>query len=147
MEGSSPEDRLRRLEQRLGEASDAAERLFAEAASHASGETHGRASEEAQEGRARQEGAGGGESGSGGPPPAGWQIPGAREPRSSRSELELLVQMFQSVRDLIPPELQRRLADALRELLLALRALIDWYLERSEQHRQESSQVEDIPIL
>jgi hypothetical protein len=129
--GGPPDDRLRRLEKRLGEASDAAERLFAEAASHASGETHERASDQAHTD----------------PPPAGWQTPGTREPRSSRSELDLLIQMFQSVRDLIPPELQRRLAEALRELLLALRALIDWYLERTEQRREEASEVQDIPIL
>ena len=34
------------------------------------------------------------------------------------------------MRDLIPPELQQRLAEALREVLQALRDLLDWYLER-----------------
>jgi DNA-binding HxlR family transcriptional regulator len=56
------------------------------------------------------------------------------------------VQIFESVRDLIPPDLERRLAEALRELLLALRALIDWYLERAEQRRREPADVQDIPI-
>ena len=36
---------------------------------------------------------------------------------------------------------------ALRELLLALRALIDWYLERLERRREQSVEVQDIPIL
>ena len=54
-------------------------------------------------------------------------------------ELELLIQVFQSLRDLIPPDLQQRLREALRELLLAIRALIDWYLERIEQRRAGAS--------
>ncbi|HUZ83057.1 MAG TPA: hypothetical protein VMU66_00070 [Gaiellales bacterium] len=44
------------------------------------------------------------------PPPAGWQRPGERQ----------------------AADLQRRLAEAGRELLLAVRALIDWQLERLE---------------
>ena len=51
------------------------------------------------------------------------------------------------VRDLIPPELQQRLLEALRQLLLAVRALIDWYLERLEQRRQTPVAVQDIPVL
>jgi hypothetical protein len=42
------------------------------------------------------------------------------------------VQVVHSLRELVPPELLRRLAEALHELLLALRAVIDWYLERVE---------------
>ena len=52
-----------------------------------------------------------------------------------------------SLRDRIPPELQQRLADAVREVLLAVRALIDWFLERSERERAKPRQVQDIPIL
>jgi hypothetical protein len=118
------DDSLRRLEQRLDRASEAAERLIAEAAAGATRK----------------------------PPPAGWQTPAdpgkgdagdGREP----GELELLAQVLHAVRDLIPPELQRRIAEALRELLLALRALIDWYLERSQRHRAQPAEVQDIPIL
>ena len=39
-----------------------------------------------------------------------------------------------------------QLAEALRELLLALRALIDFYLERLEPGRAPARTVEDIPI-
>jgi hypothetical protein len=39
------------------------------------------------------------------------------------------------------------LAEALRELLLALRALIDWYLERAERRRAAPVEVQDIPIV
>jgi hypothetical protein len=40
----------------------------------------------------------------------------------------------------------QRIAAALRELLLALRALIDWYLERVDRRRAEPAEVEEIPI-
>ena len=51
------------------------------------------------------------------------------------------------VRDRIPAELRRRLADAVRELLMALRAVLDWYLERANRPARTSADVEDIPIL
>ena len=80
------------------------------------------------------------------PPPAGWQVPEDSGP-SLTPDLDPFVALIQAVRDLIPPELQRRLVAALRELLLALRALIDWYLERLERRREQSVEVQDIPIL
>jgi len=124
----STEDAIRRLERRLGQASETAERLFAEVAAHATG------------------GRGAGATGdSAKPPPRGWQTPD--EPSESQSDLDLLMALVHSVRDLIPPDLQRRLAAAVRELLLALRALIDWYLERIDRRREESVQIQDIPIL
>jgi hypothetical protein len=54
--------------------------------------------------------------------------------------------LLDAVRELVPPELQRRIGDALRELLLAVRALIDWYLERAADGRAAATEVEDIPI-
>jgi hypothetical protein len=54
---------------------------------------------------------------------------------------------LQSLRDLVPPELQRRLAEAVRELLVAIRALLDWYIERLEREQTTASDAEDIPIL
>lgn len=132
----SAEEALRRLEQRLDRASEAAERLMAEAAAAAAGV--GGASE--------GEPPSGAESGgSGKPPPAGWQIP--EDARAGTTELDPLVALVQALRDLIPPELQRRLVAAIRELLLALRALIDWYLERLERRREQAVEVQDIPIL
>ena len=61
-------------------------------------------------------------------------------------DLEVLVGLVGSLRELVPPELQRRLSEAMRELLLAVRALIDWYLERVERRPPEPAEVEDIPI-
>jgi hypothetical protein len=62
-------------------------------------------------------------------------------------ELELLMTVIAGVRDRIPPELRRRLAEAVRELLMALRAVLDWYLERANRPARTSADVEDIPIL
>ena len=54
------------------------------------------------------------------------------------------------VRGAVPDELSTQLADALRELLMALRALIDWYIDRLESVTKARSAaekpVEDIPI-
>ena len=73
---------------------------------------------------------------------------GPRGPgRDATGEIELLLEAVRALRDRIPPDLQRRLAEALREVLVALRALIDWYLERSQRERRETAEVRDIPIL
>lgn len=112
-----PQEALRRIEQRLSKAADAAERLIADAASDR-------------------------------PPAAGWQAPRAEDGRSARrgSELELLISGLRLVGELVPPEVLERLAAALRELLLAIRALIDFYIERLEHPRPERGMVQDIPI-
>jgi hypothetical protein len=131
------EEALRRLEDRLARASEAAERLIAEAAASArrqSDTPEQRVSDAADEAVFEK------------PPPAGWQQRQEGQRGEARREIELIAQAVEAVRDLIPPEIQRRLAEALRELLLAVRALIDWYLERSERGRRERSEVQDIPI-
>ena len=116
------QESLRRLEQRLSQASDAAERLIAEAAPTV---------------------------GSGPPPPAGWQAPSPEDPASEARpsvELDTLVQAMHALRDLIPPEVMERIAAAVREVLMALRALLDFYLERLDRKRSEPAEVQDIPI-
>jgi hypothetical protein len=133
----SAEEALRRLEQRLDRASEAAERLMAEAAAAAAGAGAG------DPGHASEPAAANGDPPK--PPPAGWQVPD--DARSSVPDLDPFLALVQALRDLIPPDLQRRLAAAVRELLLALRALIDWYLERLERRREEAVEVQDIPIL
>ena len=212
----SPEEALRRLEQRLDQASEAARRLMAQAAeeairaSSAGGASRGGAGEAGGSGAGGAGRGGAGEAGSSGagragrggvggaapvdadgadrggagdrspaaaggpapvdadeagstgdsadgagdpqgadpldPPPAGWQTAddGDRDPTS---ELDPLVALAQAMRDLIPPDLQQRLIAALREVLLALRALIDWYLERLDRQREQGVEVQDIPIL
>ncbi len=80
-------------------------------------------------------------------PPAGWRE--AEQTGSTRvgGELEQVLQLLGAVRDLIPPELQQRLVEAVRQLLLAVRALLDWYLERLEDRRRSPVEVQDIPVL
>jgi hypothetical protein len=117
-----PRDALRRLEERLGRASDAAERLISEAARTAPRDR---------------------------PPPEGWQAPpGDHDASGARgtSELEALIHAVHALRELIPPEVLERLAAAFREVLLATRALIDFYLERLDRRPAEPAEVQDIPI-
>jgi hypothetical protein len=134
-EGSETDaEALRRLEERLDRAAAAAERLLGDAIAAGGGR-------------------GGGDEDDGPPhvPPAGWQQPSPGGGESGRGrgsgELELLLGVLATLRDRIPPELQQRLTEAVREVLLAVRALIDWYLERSERRRAEPLKVQDIPIL
>jgi hypothetical protein len=62
------------------------------------------------------------------------------------ADLDLMFALGARLRDLVPPDLRQRLNDALRELLLAVRALIDWYLERAERRKAAPIEVTDIPI-
>jgi hypothetical protein len=117
-----PTEALRRLEERLNQASQAAERLLADAARSARGVR---------------------------PPPAGWQAPDPDpDPRTrgAGAELEALMGAVKLMWDLIPADVLERLVAALRELLLALRALIDFYLEHLERPRSRPEDVRDIPI-
>ena len=50
-----------------------------------------------------------------------------------------------ALRRAAPRELQDQVTNLIRELLLTLRSLIDWYLERLDQPRREP-EVEEIPI-
>jgi hypothetical protein len=126
-------DALRQLEERLDRASRAAERLIAQARAEVASEEPPQAPPDGEPPRAGTK-----------PPSAGWQAP--RSASEGAGELELLAQLVQSLRDLLPPDLQRRLTEAIRELLLALRALIDFYLERLERRAPAPAKIEDIPI-
>lgn len=78
-------------------------------------------------------------------PPRGWSVPG--EDRSNAfPDLGQLTALVESMRGVVPPELMRQLADALRELLLALRAVLDWYIARLEPPEPPDSDVQDIPV-
>ena len=78
-------------------------------------------------------------------PPRGWSVPG-EERAGAFPDLAQLTALIESLRGLVPPELARQLADALRELLIALRAVLDWYIARLEPREPPSSWVEDIPV-
>jgi hypothetical protein len=120
------DDALGRLEERLDRASEAAERLLADITQRVTRK----------------------------PPPAGWQQPAPAGDDSQTApalgfgaDADLLLGLLGTLRGRIPPELQQRLAEAVREVLLALRALINWYLERTERRRAEPTEIQDIPIL
>jgi len=53
--------------------------------------------------------------------------------------------LLDAMRRGLPRELEEQFSGLIREILLTLRALIDWYLERLER-RPAEPQVEDIPI-
>jgi hypothetical protein len=74
-------------------------------------------------------------SGSGGGPPR----PGGGP------DLRPLFALIDVARSALPSELRDQFNSLVREVLLTLRALIDWYLERLPGGKPES-RVEDIPI-
>jgi hypothetical protein len=53
--------------------------------------------------------------------------------------------LLDALRRAAPRELDAQVTKLIREFLLTLRALIDWYLERLDNPRREPK-VEDIPI-
>src|SRR2546423_5223283 len=67
------------------------------------------------------------------PPPRGF------------TDLSPLIAIVDALRRVVPVELQDQFTALQRELLLTVRALIDWYLERLEGS-QRATVVEDIPI-
>jgi hypothetical protein len=121
----SEQDALRVVREHLDEAHAAADRLVQEAQ---------RQAEEAG-GAPRRE-----------VPPRGWATPG--EGGAPAPDLQALLALLASVRDVLPPELSRQLADAVRQLLLALRALLDWYIEMlgDPAPGRGGVEVEDIPL-
>ena len=69
---------------------------------------------------------------------------GERPPGAIPDPAALFV-LLDGIRRAAPRELQEQVNNLVREFLLTLRALIDWYLERLDRDRREP-EVEDIPI-
>ena len=65
--------------------------------------------------------------------------------RPPMPDLSALYALLDALRRLIPPELQEQFNALQRELLLTIRGLIDWQLERLEAG-PAPTEVEDIPI-
>jgi hypothetical protein len=78
-------------------------------------------------------------------PPRGWD---AGHRQAAGPDLQALMTLLDAVRDAVPAELSHQLAEALRQLLLALRALLDWYIERLGEPApgRRDVEVEDIPL-
>ena len=72
-----------------------------------------------------------------GPPPPPRPRPGA--------DLSALFALLDAVRRAVPAELEGQFTALVREALLTLRSLIDWYLERLERGPREP-ELEEIPI-
>ena len=74
----------------------------------------------------------------GGPPPPDAD-PGEAPDGSTGSgpaaaiDLQAIAALLETLRELVPPELQQQLADVTRQVLLLLRALIDWWVDRLEE--------------
>jgi peptidoglycan/xylan/chitin deacetylase (PgdA/CDA1 family) len=78
-------------------------------------------------------------------PPRGWAAPGG-EKAAPTFDLGQITALVESLRGVLPPELAHQLAEALRQLLLALRAVLDWYIARLEGGQPAARDVEDIPV-
>jgi hypothetical protein len=127
--GPSAPDPLADLRARIAETKAAAERLHAQAEDARATESRGEV------------------------PPNGWATPGDRGARAD--EVHALAELVRALRDLVPTELQGQVTEVLRQLLLLVRAIIDWWVDRLELEsagpgrRAQASpgaRVEDIPI-
>ena len=79
-------------------------------------------------------------------PPRGFEPPGTAA-GPAFPDLSALTSLLELARSSLPPDLQRQLAQALRELLIALRAVLDYSIDRLEPGPPPpSATVEDIPI-
>jgi hypothetical protein len=66
-------------------------------------------------------------------------------PRRPGLDPAALFVLLDGLRRVVPRELEGQLTNLIREFLLTLRSLIDWYLERLDRPPSEP-RVEDIPI-
>jgi hypothetical protein len=76
---------------------------------------------------------------------AGGRGHGGYAPPRGFPDLSPLIALVDAMRRVVPLELQEQVNALQRELLLTIRALIDWYLERLDG-AQRATVVEDIPI-
>ena len=66
--------------------------------------------------------------------------------RDARDELDALVALLRALRELVPAELQQQVSDVIRQVLLLLRAVIDYWVDRLDAPRPAEVEVQDIPI-
>ena len=114
------DDPLQTLREQIRATQDAAERLAGEAAEAA---------------RAQR---------AGDVPPAGWDSQQGRDERAR--EVEALVGLLEALRSLVPRELQDQVTEVIRQVLLLLRAIIEWALDRLDRERGAEPEIEEIPI-
>ena len=80
------------------------------------------------------------------PPPAGWDVP--RAASEANDELDALIALVATLKDVLPPELRAQLAEVVRQILLFVRSVLDWWIARIEDEPSPRGRddVEDIPI-
>lgn len=80
-------------------------------------------------------------------PPAGWATPADDD---THDELRALAALLQTLRATVPPELQAQVNELVRQVLLLVRAVVDWWVDRLETPPgagvEVEIEVEDIPI-
>ncbi len=123
-------DAIADLRERILATKEAAERLHAQA----------------EDARAAEDG--------GGAPANGWATPEERTARAD--EVHALAELVRALRELVPHELRAQVTEVLRQLLLLVRAIIDWWVDRLELEGTPARRaadgpapaprVEDIPI-
>jgi uncharacterized membrane protein YccC len=77
--------------------------------------------------------------------------PRGRGDEETAREAQALVALLQTLRDVVPPELWQQVRELIRQLLLLIRAIIDWWVDRIEPAgpagpRGAAPAVEDIEI-
>jgi hypothetical protein len=77
-------------------------------------------------------------------PPPGFRTQAERE--ALRDDVSALATTLATLAELVPEELRAQLAEILRQVLLLLRALIDWIVERLPQTAAPEPAVRDIPV-
>ncbi len=84
---------------------------------------------------------------------AAASVPGEGPPPrtdEATQEAQALVNLVNLLRDLLPPELRRQVTDLVRQVLLLVRAVLDWWVARLEPGPQGAAargpEVEDIPL-
>jgi hypothetical protein len=133
MTDPAPDEPLEALRLRLEATQRAAERLVRETAEFVGSE------------RAGTEGAGADSPRTERVPPNGWEAP----PSSGQAtgELQALAGLLETLRGVLPEDIQRQVSEIVRQLLLLVRALIDWWIARMDrEHRGADVSVQDIPI-
>ncbi len=77
-------------------------------------------------------------------PPGGWEVP---PELPEDQDADALAALIEQLLMLVPAEVRDRLVEAVRQLLEALRALLDWCVERLGRQPAAAAEVHDIPIL
>jgi hypothetical protein len=77
-------------------------------------------------------------------PPPGFRT--AEEREALRDDVGALAATLATLAELIPEELRAQVSEVLRQVLLLLRALIDWLVARLPQAGAPAPAVQDIPV-